>query len=370
MEKFFEENTHGVIETETLSVAIWEEEDQPGLIYMFDPNPRGPGGLSLLGGTACLLVFETSKMAADHFIANITEKSKRSGEFVITPVEIVVGNTRTKPKKRKEQPCKEVEALVTEKRAPTTPCEKKKLRKMAEEERKKREAKRLAKIGKFEYHVLSSGYAILRGSRSQTSKEYSEHCRGHQDIPNCFAAFVVHRLSPIPNWHHKHIDMILDVGDQLYKDSYITYAPKDPKLGMANVLRKVFIKEVSVSLNVYKPVMTNALTNFNLEMALLNYFQQEQFCIISAQEEHVAVFFKEGLYYMFDPHDRDLEGNRCTCGNACVLRFQCLPSLVKKYVENMTSIYDPVGEFTITLVTVGKIVRMDGVPLGSCAGQL
>lgn len=357
IEKFFEENSYGVIETETLTVAVWEEKEQPGFIYMYDPNPRGPAGLYMDDGTACLLIFETSKLAAEHFLSNVTDRVKRSGEFVITPVEIVVGNVATKNKKKKNICCKADEVDMN-KREPTTPCDKKQLRKMAERERKKKEAMRLAKIGRNDYFVMSGGDAILRGTRSQSSKHYSEHSRGYQDIPNCFAAFVVHRLSPVGTWHFKHIDMILDVGDQLYKDSYVTYSPKNRKLGMANVLRKVYIKEVQVSLEVYKPVMSNVLNAYNLELALINYFQQEQFAILSSMKEHVALFFKEGYYYLFDPHDRNVQGNKCEEeGVACVIKFETITNLVAKYMGNLPTPLEPGTGFHITLVTVGSIVK-------------
>ncbi|KAB0791417.1 hypothetical protein PPYR_03217 [Photinus pyralis] len=359
LENFFEENTHGVIETETLTVAIWEEDEQPGFVYMYDPNPRGPAGLYLSGGTACLLIFETVKMAADHFIANVTDKTKRRGEFVITPVEIVVGNAKTKPKKKRERDCGTME-LVKGERAVPGPYDKRQLRKMAAEERRRKEARRLAKIGRLQYHGLPNGDALLRGTKSQSSKEYSANSRGNQDIANCFAAFVVHRLSLISTWHYRQIDMILDVGDQLYKDSYITYSPRNPKLGMANILRKVFIKDVEVALKVYKPVMKNTLSAPNLELALINYFQQEQFCVLSTRNEHVALFFREGLYYIFDPHDCDLEGNRTAeCGVACIVKFQTIPNLVAKYVANYTR-PDEGDVFTITLVTLGSIVVKGG----------
>lgn len=100
---------------------------------MFDPNPRGPAGLPFTGGTACVLTFESPKMAADHFIGNITDKAKRSGEFVITPVEIVVGNARTKRKKKKkddenEECCCNKETNI--KKPSPTQSEKRRLRKM------------------------------------------------------------------------------------------------------------------------------------------------------------------------------------------------------------------------------------------------
>lgn len=227
----------------------------------------------------------------------------------------------------------------------------------AEQNRARKEAARVAKLGRFEYYTLSNGDAILRGTRSQTWEGYSSTSQGKQDIPNCLAAFVIHRLNPITNWHYKHIDLILDIGDQLYKDSYITYDPRNPKLGFKNVLRKIFIKDVQVSLKIYKPVMSNTLTAFNLEMALVNYFQQEPFGILFANNQYVALFFKQGYYYMFDPHDRDLDGNSCTSGTACVMKFQTLPNLVAKYLENAITMLDSVKYFYITLVTIGAISK-------------
>lgn len=94
IQKFFEENTHGIIQTEALTVAVWEEQDRPGIIYMFDPNPCGPAGQHQNDGTACVLSFESPELAAKHFISNLPQ-AKRAGEYVITPVEIVVGKRRS-----------------------------------------------------------------------------------------------------------------------------------------------------------------------------------------------------------------------------------------------------------------------------------
>jgi len=70
MERFFEENTHGVLVTAPLTVALWEQKQDEGnpLIYIFDPNPRSSTGMPLFGGTACALAFVNAKMASDHII--------------------------------------------------------------------------------------------------------------------------------------------------------------------------------------------------------------------------------------------------------------------------------------------------------------
>ncbi|KAF2892356.1 hypothetical protein ILUMI_13816 [Ignelater luminosus] len=94
-------------------------------------------------------------------------------------------------------------------------------------------------------------------------------------------------------------------------------------------------------------------------MALVNYFQQEPFGILFANNQYVALFFKQGYYYMFDPHDRNLEGSSCESGTACVLKFQTLPNLVVKYLENVITMIDSIKCFAITLVTIGAISKSE-----------
>lgn len=104
IEKFFEENTHGVLQTQALTAGIWEEGEN---IYMFDASPRGKTGLPAPSGTACLLSFLNAKLAFDHIVSCMVTQEQKSGEFVITPVEIIVGSVKTKrkvpPKKIEEK---------------------------------------------------------------------------------------------------------------------------------------------------------------------------------------------------------------------------------------------------------------------------
>lgn len=103
IEDFFEENTHGILVSDPITLAIWEETNSDPTIYIFDPNPRSPTGMPLFTGTACLVSFVNSNMAADHIISCINQPELKSSSFTIFPVEIVVGNQRT-PRKVKKIP--------------------------------------------------------------------------------------------------------------------------------------------------------------------------------------------------------------------------------------------------------------------------
>lgn len=116
-----------MLQTEFLTVGLWEEDGE--IIYMFDPNPRGKTGLPAREGAACVVTFVNAKMASDHIISLLPADKYMEGEFVITPVEIVVGDKRTKRKVPvKKKP--EVPPPLPECSKAVADAEKRRLRKM------------------------------------------------------------------------------------------------------------------------------------------------------------------------------------------------------------------------------------------------
>ncbi|XP_023310426.1 uncharacterized protein LOC111691585 [Anoplophora glabripennis] len=356
IEQFFEENTHGILTTANLTLAIWEEEEDhsEALIYMFDPNPRGPTGMPLDTGTACVMTFVNAKVAADHIMACMLDPDEKMGEFTIAPVEIVVGNMKTKEKIKK---------TATSEKGVLPRCsksvadeEKRVLRKIAANERKRKQGKELQKIGRNGYYIMKNGDAIIRGYKSQNSKNYNENSRNNQDITNCIVSIVMHKLIPIDTWTSKHIDLVLDTGDQLYIDSYIAYSPKDKKLGLENVVRKFFLNNIEIHVTVYKPIISDIFNMSNLIRILNVYFQQESYCMLSYLDQWVSIFTRTGFFYLFDPHERDVEGNPLKQkeeGTAVVVRFDNLISLTLKMVQNMyLDLETTVKEFSLWLISV------------------
>ncbi|KAG5865295.1 hypothetical protein JTB14_003959 [Gonioctena quinquepunctata] len=334
---------------------MWEEQNSEPLIYVFDPNPRGPTGMPVFTGTACLLSFANAKMTAEHLLRCILDPDQKLGRFTIVPVEIVVGNVSTTRKLRKTPVRSGISILP---RCSKLICdeEKKLLRKMAEANRRDKNAKLLQMIGRRGYHTLKGGYAILRGYRSQNSPIYGEESRNNQDIPNCILAVVMYQLLPIENWTSKTIDQILDAGNQLYVDSYIAYGPKDIKLGMENVVRKFFLENnLIIHVTIYKPIISDFFSLENVDKVLNIFFQQEQYCLFSYLNQWVSIFFKGGQFYMFDPHERDINGNslvkkRNGVGVAVVVRFDDLNGLVLKLISNIPS--EGRELFTIWIISV------------------
>ncbi|XP_045468526.1 uncharacterized protein LOC123676579 [Harmonia axyridis] len=342
LERFFMENTHGIIYSPpNICYAIWEQEnDGHSILYMFDPNKRGPTGLPSPHGVACVLTFASPKMAADHILACIKDPQDKHHQYTILPVEITVGPFKTSKAKKKtgttEGCCDDKQSLMKKLAHQTTIEEKKTAKKRAMIQKKKKDDKKRYWQGRTGYFDIPKCQAILRGTRCLTSNCYQEKTRGLQDIPVCIVAFVANHIVPISEWTWKEIDAVLDTGDQLYIDSYIAYSPRNKKLGLENIIRNIFIMNNRAHVTIYKPISILGFHANQLTRNFDKWFLDENFCMLNYMDQWVGVFFKKGYYFLFDPNQRGALGCRSAVeGAACVLRFEKLDDLSQRLVNNL-----------------------------------
>lgn len=173
----------------------------------------------------------------------------------------------------------------------------------------------------------------MRSFRSTTSELGT-----NADISHNVVAIVMHHLRNIEKWKSSDIDLILDIGDQLYIDSYIAYCPKDRKLGLENIIRKFYINNLAIHITVYKPIISEMFVISTINNILQVFFQQETFCIFSYNNQWVSLFFKSGLFYMFNPHECNLQGDNVKkgeSGSAVLIRFENLENLAVKLFHNL-----------------------------------
>ncbi|XP_065167903.1 uncharacterized protein [Atheta coriaria] len=337
IENFFLENVYGVLETDLLTVAIWQEcNGVIDYIYMFDPNPRGPSGMpETESGVACTMRFASPKLLSEHVISLVSEDAQ--GMFLITPIEIIIERDGKKVKK--------------------TP-------KYGLQKPEKQESPHNKKQGRLSYYTIPPGEMdILRGSKSQNHKCYSDNSRGNQDVPNCIVAYVMDKLIPINKWTYKNIDMILDMGDLLFKDSYMVYNPKEEKIGLETLIRDVVIKDIRVKISVGAPVLTAHFGARPLTEALVACFNLKNFCIILLDRWALALFKKCDTYYMFDPTDLNLYGNRIDrCGSAAVLRFESIDKLIEVLIRNLES--QPI-ENEVFRIIIAAVKQIEKIPVGT-----
>lgn len=203
----------------------------------------------------------------------------------------------------------------------------------AEEERKKKDAKYQNQLGRKGFYHLPNGDAVMRSFRTNTF-EFGNNA----DISHSVIAIVMHHLNNVEKWKSPDIDLILDIGDQLYIDSYIAYCPKDKKLGLENIIRKFYMNNLAIHLTVYKPIISDFFIVSTINNILQVYFQQETYCILSYNNQWVSLFFKSGLFYVFNPHACTLQGDSVKhgeSGSAVLIRCLNLENLVLNLFHNL-----------------------------------
>lgn len=176
------------------------------------------------------------------------------------------------------------------------------------------------------------------------------------DISYSVIAIVMHHLTSVDKWKSNHVDLISETGDQLYIDSYIAYGPRDEKLGLENIIRKFYMSNLSIHITIYKPIISDMFVISKISNILQAYFQQETYCIFSYSNQWVSLFFKSGLFYMFEPHACNLQGDhvrRNESGSAVLIRFTSLERLANKLFQNLfTADESSSRTFTLWLIDV------------------
>lgn len=340
LEQFFLENTHGIISTYDLIMAVWKPEGQTR-IFMFDAFSRGKAGMpapAAQGGAACVLSFDTPKLAADHFVA-LTPEFGRRGAYVVVPVEIVVAKAGRRKGTKKAMHTKQ--------------------EKVQGEQQKHKEEQKERRHGRQTYHELhAEKLAILRADRSQNSKYYSENSRGKQDLANCVISYIMDKMQPLAKWNFSILHQILDIGDQVYKDSVVMFNPTDPKLGLEALQRSIVMFNINVKFAIGKPIMANNFSVENVLASLEVFFGSREFCLLNVRENWLGLFKKHAQYYMFDPQDIDAKGKRMEGfgeGHAAIMRFDHLELMVEQLVRNIHCDY---SVFFLNVIAIKDVVKM------------
>lgn len=201
------------------------------------------------------------------------------------------------------------------------------------DERKRKELKRINQFGRKGFYNLPDGSAILRGYLILNCD-----VNDNSDMTNAIVAVVMHHINTVDNWRSFDLDVIIDIGNQLFIDSYIAYGPKDKKLGLENIMRKFFMNNLSIHITIYKPVVNEMFIISKINDILQVYFQQETYCILSYMNQWVSIFFKGGLFYLFDSHGGNLEGERVKHGepgSAFLMKFNDLEKLAAQLFHNL-----------------------------------
>lgn len=204
--------------------------------------------------------------------------------------------------------------------------------------------------------VVPEHMGILRASVHQSDGRFTT-LKGTQSLGNAFAALAMLRLHKSREWIKRILDDVLKMGDAIYRDS-VRQRRAGEKLRVSTMCPKITIEERDFEPAVDEYTVVGRLQSTNdgvldLLPALGEFFRNNDTCVITGPLT-LAVWLEDGLFYMFDPNERDKNGLVVIKsvqfgselrildyipGVACVTWYKDLRHLVEVYMKNVDKDY-------------------------------
>ncbi|XP_044261040.1 uncharacterized protein LOC123009011 [Tribolium madens] len=342
-EKFFERYTRGVLLVQRFKLAVWKQCDDE-FFYMFDPNSRGATGLPTHGGTACVLRFHSTKIGSDHVIACLSSEEVPL-IFLFVPIEMITKTVRSPKKRTCRLEMKTLKPVTCPKWADKV-LQNQTLERAIHERVLRSRQKSLTMLARMEMYQINSRESIVRGVRPLYP---------NSDLSVNYIAFTYFLTSPdLDSWSWYHIEMVLQLGKQLHIDSIVAYKLPEKRLSIFEVLRTFECGNRIIKLKVHKPIVVSKLSKFNVVKSLESVFLSLECFLFVYCDWVVTLCLKSGFYYMFDPYNRDLNGNRIEeGGSAVMMKFSDVDALTEKIVHNFGGFEDEEEEFVLLFLEIG-----------------
>lgn len=325
LEEFFLLNEEGVIETTSMTVAIWSQDDY---YYLFDPRHCDASGIRIREekttkvtrrdekeetiekdkemGNCCVIRFPDVDSLVALFLKNI-DPTKKNDRFTIRHVRIVDDVPGTRP------------------------------------------------WNEFQPGMAGKTW-VLRGGISNVDESFEEENQGRQGLAMPVVALVSAKDTPAAKWSSETIDEVIREGDAYYN----WCKPVETKEGterlflVQDLKKNLYFKNRKVTIDIEEATVVGDLWASgdsklsNLEEGLRQFFESKNYGIIETKKLSVAVWKdqeeikdknkeEETFYYYFDPNPRNklgqLSAERDEENSACLVRssdLSALANLIKK----------------------------------------
>ncbi|XP_072765746.1 uncharacterized protein [Anoplolepis gracilipes] len=315
VEEFFLVNKEGIIETTSMAVAIWSQDD---CYYLFDPRPCDTVGIRIAererkeettprdkdAGNCCVIQFPDVGSLTTLLLKNV-DPAKKNDRFTIRHVAIADDVAGARP------------------------------------------------WNEFQPGVEGKTW-VLRGEISNEDESFEEENQGLQGLAMPVVALVSAWETPPAKWTSETVDEAVKEGDAYYN----WYKPAETEeeterpLLIQDLKKNLYFKNRKVTIDLEEAaVIGNLLASddselLNLEKGLRRFFEDKQYGIVEVGRLSVAVWKvkeevkdkdKETFYYYFDPNPRNklgqLPAERDEEDSACVVRtldLSTLANLIKK----------------------------------------
>ncbi|XP_012228378.1 uncharacterized protein [Linepithema humile] len=322
LEEFFLVNKEGVIETTSMAVAVWSQND---CYYLFDPRacdatgvhvkeekaarPAGRGREEETAqrrkkepGRCCVIRFPNLTSLAALFPKNV-DPAKKNDRFTIRHIAIVddVPGTRS--------------------------------------------------WNEFQPGVAGETW-VLRGNISNVDELFEEENQGLQGLAMPVVALISARETPPAKWDSETIDEAVREGNNYYNWTKPVEAEEETPFLVQDLKKNLYFMNRKTTIDIEEAAVVGDLSAPkdselpNLEKGLRQFFENKQYGIVEVKRFAVAVWKveeevkdkgKQTFYYYFDPNPRDklgqLSAERDEENFACVVRtsnLSALANLIKK----------------------------------------
>lgn len=323
LEEFFLLYEEGVLETPSMAVAIWSQDD---CYYMFDPRSCDALGVRIkeekaakvaVGkdkkidavrkeqGSCCVTRFPNVDSLITLFLKNI-DPAKKNDRFTVRHVTMM--DDRPGSRAWNEfQP---------------------------------------GEVGKT---------WLLRGSISNMDESFKEENQGAQGLSMSVVALVNAREIPPAKWSSETVDEAVREGDAYYnwcKPPETGEEVEEKTFLLQDLKRHFYLKNCKVKVDIEETAVVGDLSALddsevlNLKKGLRQFFDNKQYGIVEVKNLSVAVWKaeeqlknkdKEIFYYYFDPNPRDALGRMMEAdeeNTACVVRVLDVSALAELIQNN------------------------------------
>lgn len=343
LEEFFLVNEEGVIETTSMAVAVWSQDDY---YYLFDPRACDATGVRVreekivkaVGrgketdtvqkekkdkGSCCVIRFPDVDSLAALFLKNI-DPTKKNDRFIIRRIAVADDVPGTRP------------------------------------------------WNEFQPGAVGETW-VLRGTISNMDESFEEENQGLQSLTMPVIALVSARETPPAKWSSETIDEAVREGNAYYDWC------KPPRVGeevertflFQDLKKNLYFKNRKVKIDIEEATTVGDLLASddaelpNLEKGLRQFFETRQYGIVEARNLSVGVWKVEEevkdkdknrdkgkeIYYYFDPNPRNKLGQLSTEWSeedvACVVRTSDLSALANLIKTNVAQDTEGGNDFVI-----------------------
>lgn len=204
----------------------------------------------------------------------------------------------------------------------------------------------------FVVELVPGRQGILRASTYQTDPKFSKY-KGQQSLTNAVSAIAMLRIKKSKKWTTTTLNNVLKIGEIVYHQSKkMKYKQEDLKF--EHIVDKITIDgkdfmPVFEELVIMGKLQSSTGSLLDLKPALREYFSDNSTGILCGPIS-LAIWYEDGLFYMFDPDERDPNGNviirsievgseivfqDIPSGRACLTWYSELEDLIVKYMKNV-----------------------------------